>query len=295
MQHGSEKDSTDAVQVSELVLKNFHALEDNYQRHAGLQAPDYGLEDMNLLLGPMRPGELIVVGARPCSGLNAWLSMLVRHNSQRSEHPCRVAIFSLARSADAVSMHLLLSSASLNARKAERGSFDADAWRRLAGASGAMAEADVWIYGRSGMGVEEIREQCLRLAGRKGPQLVVIDSLQLLAGFAARDNRQQVIQALKALTEELAIPVVVTSELRRGIERRRDKSPRLSDFAAPRALERHADVMIALHRPGLYSTHSSSEGIIALHVLKQPGVITATIPARFDAHTERLDEFDEDA
>ncbi|HEY6414878.1 MAG TPA: DnaB-like helicase C-terminal domain-containing protein, partial [Acidimicrobiales bacterium] len=100
-----------------------------------------------------------------------------------------------------------------------------------------------------------------RIRAEHGLDLVVIDYLQLMQGRWRAENRQQEIseisRSLKALAKELEVPVVALSQLSRAVEARGDSSPRLSDLRESGALEQDADVIVFLHRPGLFKDNPS--------------------------------------
>jgi len=83
----------------------------------------------------------------------------------------------------------------------------------------------------------------------------VVDYLQLLhsTDHRSQENRQQEIadisSGIKALAKELKVPVLVLSQLKRELERDKNRKPRLSDLRESGAIEQDADLVGLLYKP----------------------------------------------
>jgi replicative DNA helicase len=93
-----------------------------------------------------------------------------------------------------------------------------------------------------------------------GVQLVVVDYLQLMhvEGMDRPDRVREVTLisgGLKAIAKEMNIPVLVASQLNRGVEMRQgaksESKPRLSDLRESGSIEQDADVVMLIHRKSL--------------------------------------------
>ena len=82
------------------------------------------------------------------------------------------------------------------------------------------------------------------------------------------------------LAKSLRLPVVLLSQLNRGIEQREDKRPRLSDLRDSGSIEQDADIVIGLFRPGYYDA-AAAESPDEICLMKCRQGSPSLIQARF--------------
>jgi replicative DNA helicase len=129
----------------------------------------------------------------------------------------------------------------------------------------------VWIDDTPGISILEMRSKARRLKTESGVGMIIVDYLQLMAGPAGVENRQQEVsqisRGLKALAKELSVPVVALSQLSRAPEQRtgENKRPQLSDLRESGAIEQDADLIMFLFRPEVYAEREAGQ-------LKDPDV-----------------------
>jgi replicative DNA helicase len=116
-----------------------------------------------------------------------------------------------------------------------------------------------------------------------GPRLVVVDSLQGLAGDGRSlpEEESGVVRSLKRLAVDHGIAMLATAQLAGAVAERPDPRPRLDDFGALGAVKHHADVVFGLFREEMYRKDPGTDGATELYVLKNRDGITGYVDLYF--------------
>jgi replicative DNA helicase len=243
-----------AVPVREVLTRTIEHIETLYRKKEHVTGVPTGFADLDRLTAGLQKADFIIIAGRPSAGKTAFALNVVQ---QVAVEAGRAAlIFSLEMSKEQLVQRLLCSEARVDSHRVRTGYLETGDWKRIGAAAGRLADAPLFIDDTANLSVLEARAKARRIRAEHGLDLVVIDYLQLMQGRWRAENRQQEIseisRSLKALAKELEVPVVALSQLSRAVEARGDSSPRLSDLRESGALEQDADVIVFLHRPGLY-------------------------------------------
>jgi len=122
----------------------------------------------------------------------------------------------------------------------------------------------------------------------KGKYIAFVDYLQLISGDTRLQRYLQigeVTRKLKRLTNELDIPIIIFSQINRGVDSREDKMPTLSDLRESGDIEQDSNAVIFL------AADKDDESIVNVRVAKNRAGKTATIPFRM---FKQLSLFEED-
>ena len=230
-----------------------------------------GFRHLDEKLCGLKPGDMIVVAARPsvgktslamniaeCVALGQDINGMPNKSDGGKKHP--VLIFSLEMGTEALAKRMLCGRAQVNSWRLVRGQMPhterVDACQRLFKAADELKVAPIYIDDTSAIDVMDMRARARRMKRTLGIELIVIDYLQLAnCREFAKQGRQletsRISGQIKAMAKELKIPVIVLSQLARGNEQRGDKDeiPRLSDLRDSGAIEQDADVVLLLRRP----------------------------------------------
>lgn len=104
-----------------------------------------------------------------------------------------------------------------------------------------------------------MQSQVLNLHRQSPIDLLVVDYLQLISVPKLGSRQEEVAsisQTLKQLARRLKIPIICLSQLSRGVERREEKRPLMSDLRDSGAIEQDADLVMFVYRPDYYQKPS---------------------------------------
>ncbi|MYL50279.1 replicative DNA helicase [Halobacillus litoralis] len=220
--------------------------------------------------GPQR-GDLIIVAARPSMGKTAFaLNMASGH--------CRnggsVDMFSLEMGAKQLLHRMISAEGNIDGQKWRTMSFSTEDYNKALDAIGVITDWQVDIHEKART-VSDIRAIVRRSVNEKNrdKHMVVIDYLQLMSSVGRYERRDLEVGAmtreLKLLARELDIPIILLSQLSRGVESRQDKRPMMSDLRESGNIEQDADVIGFLYRDDYYDAESENQNIVEIILGKQ--------------------------
>ena len=234
--------------------------------------------------GGFKPGELIILAARPGVGKT---TLAMEWAQRAADRAGTVAFFSLEMSESELWNRMAANQAGIPSHRLKTGHLSGFEWSKLEAAKDDLQQLPLLVNDQAEISVPEIRGQVDRAIARFGSVgLVVVDYLQLISSQrgsqAARQNESvrvaEISRGLKLLAKDRGVPVVVLSQLNRESEKRQGGRPQLSDLRDSGAIEQDADVVAFLHRkitPG-DDQDTSAELIIAKQRSGPTGVIYLT-------------------
>ncbi len=260
--------------MADLMMESYRELEERYSAKKVVTGIPTGFDDLDKMTAGMQRGDLIIVAGRPSMGKTAFSMNLAQNASIRGDDTGVVAVFSLEMSSQQIAMRMLACEARVDMQNLRTGRFSSEDWRKLAAASGSLAESAIYVDDTPAISVMELRSKCRRLKREaKKLDLVLIDYVQLMSGRTNSDNRAQEIseitRSLKGLAKELDVPVIALSQLNRSLEQRADKRPVMSDLRESGAIEQDADVIMFIYRDEVYNKKPDNEGLAEIIVAKQ--------------------------
>lgn len=241
------------------------------ENNGKLMGVSTGFGELDRVTGGFEKGQMVVLAARPGRGKTS-LALNIAHNvAVRNEQT--VAIFSLEMSAEDLALRMMCAEAEVNLGDARRGQIRDEDTGRLIEAMRRLNNGKLYIDASGHASVPEIRARCMRLSAKEPLGLIVIDYLQLMqsTGGGRKESRQQEVseltRSLKLLAGELQCPILVLSQLNRGVEsaNRRDRRPKLSDLRESGSIEQDADIVLFIaHKSDLEPPEDEEEEMDAV-------------------------------
>lgn len=211
-----------------------------------------GLRDLDEKFdGGLRPGELVIIGARPSMGKTA-LALTIGMNAAAAGHFCGMLSMEMPKHEVQNRQFSMISHVHLSKVKVAKRLNDFD-WSALSAAGEKVRKLPFYTTDKGSLNINQVRGMARKLKRRHGLKLLLVDYLGLMEGTDRKANRttqlEEATRGLKMLAKELEIPIVLLAQLNREVEKRPDQEPILSDLRDCGAIEQDADIVMFVHRP----------------------------------------------
>jgi replicative DNA helicase len=296
--------------VGELLGDVVNELQTRSMERRQITGVPTGFTKLDEITAGLQPENLLIVAARPGVGKTSWAINVATHAALNHNIP--VLIFSLEMSKFELMERMLAGEARIDSSRMRRGMIEYGDWKsHIYPAADRLTKAPILIDDSAAPNILELRAKARRFRGNPKyfPQtsdgrpplgLMVVDYLQLARGMGGRreESREREIadisRGLKALAKDLHIPVIAVSQLNRGLERREDKRPQLSDLRESGAIEQDADMILFIHREEMYGTEGAEKNKAELIIGKNRHGPTDTIPLTFQREYTKFQNYAED-
>lgn len=263
--------------VAPMMQRVFDRLEERSRNEGGIHGLSTSIDDLDALIGGLRPGGLYLLAARPKMGKTTLAQNITEHVALVKQLP--VVVFSFEMQPEELGDRMLSSIGGIDGNRIRSGELDDVDWTNVTAAMRRLRAAEIYVSRPKTARVEHVVAQVRRQHARKPLGLVVIDYLQLMQTNG--DNRAQgigdITRALKLMAGELGVPVLLLSQLNRKLEDRPDKRPIPADLRDSGAIEQDADAVIFIYRDEIYDRTSrwrgTAELIVALQRNGPPGEV----------------------
>lgn len=282
--------------ISEVLAKAVERIDALFEAKSPLTGISSGFADLDRYTCGLQAQDLIVIAGRPSMGKTTLAMNIAEHAAMKD---LTVLVFSMEMSSESLAMRTLSSLGRIEQQRIRSGQLQDDDWPRLTSAISLLSAKKLLIDDSGALSPFEVRAKARRVARAYGGlDLIVIDYLQLMRVPGNNEHRaaeiSEISRSLKALAKELKVPVIVGSQLNRGLEQRPEKRPVMSDLRESGAIEQDADLIMFIYRDEVYHKDSPDKGTAEIIIGKQRNGPTGTVKLTFLGHYSRFENYSSD-
>lgn len=256
----------DCTQINPMISEAYTLIQRAAKRTDGVSGLATGFTKLDKMTSGWQNGELITIGARPGMGKTSFVLSMLKNMTVNFKIP--VALFSLEMNNLQLINRLLTNVCDIPNEKIKSGQLAAYEWQQLEYKLKDILDAPFYVDNTPICKIDELCRKAYYLVKEKKVKLIVIDYIQLLYNnIKYSDNRYLELnyftRRLKSLAKELNIPIIVTSQMNRGIESREGiegKRPQLMDLRDSGTLCDDSDIVVFIHRPEYYKIFQDDRG-----------------------------------
>lgn len=231
---------------------------------------DTGFWRLDALLKGMRPGQLIVLGARPGVGKSAFLLNLALSVAKVG----KVVLFSMEMTAEELAQRGIVTRSKLTMDNLLDEGLNEETLPYATEPAGEISNlAPIILDDRPALSIEQLRA---RVRLHPDARLIIVDYLQLMQTSGKRDGRNwelgELTRNLKNFSAEVGIPIVVAAQLNRGTDD--TQRPGLRSLRDSGEIEAHASKVLLMWKTGV-------DNLVAIDVAKNRHGRTGVVQFEF--------------
>ena len=279
--------------MENVISKTVDYIHEMHENGTGLPT---GFDSIDSLLGGMRGGTLTVIAGRPSMGKSTLALNIADHVSKTKN----VLFYSLEMQQVQLMMKMVACDTEINLNKVDRNELSESENDRFYTGLSNKHKQHMTILDKGGVAVRDIVSKARQMNGQTGLDFIVIDYLQIMKYDKNKEISElgYITRELKYLSKELDIPIILLSQLSRGVEQRENKRPLMSDLRSSGEIEQDADCIIMVYRDEYYKKEESedkglAEIIVAKNRMGQIGWVKCKFEGQFSKFSDmELDIYD---
>ena len=287
-----EKIESNLKAAKDVTNSFLEKLDHRFHHQGEIQGLKTGFTDLDSALNGMEGGNLIIVAGRPSMGKTSFAFNIAENLAVKQNKV--VAGFSLEMPEQELIQRSVSSLSGVSYTAMKTGRIKDEQWKLITKATGQLSNSNLHIDETAGLSVMQIRSRMRKLQRKQGLDLVVIDYLQLMTHPKADRHDLSVgetTKQLKSMAKEFNIPIILLSQLNRGLEQRQDKRPVMADLRESGAIEQDADVIMFVYRDEVYDDESVDKGKAEIIIRKNRNGATCAVTLTFQGYLMKFDNF----
>ena len=243
------------------IQKDFQEhLENLLVAKGNLSGVSSGFTELDYLTSGLKPGELIVVAARPGMGKTTFAMNVASYIAMNAPSKKNVVIYSLEMGIMELMMRFVAAESFSDHSNLKRGNVSPEEKKGVFKTIEKLCNSSLFIDDSGDLSIWECvaRTRKFQVELKQQGQeigLVIIDYLQLMSDPDARKFGRQhevatISRNLKQLAKFINAPVLALSQMNRSVEQRRGDwaRPQLSDLRESGAIEQDADIVMFIYK-----------------------------------------------
>lgn len=233
-----------------------------------------GLSELDTMTAGFKPGELIVIGARPSMGKTGisltFLNSFCKANKKVLYFSFEMSTLDMMKRLISSICHIDLHKLNLKKENGKR-NLNHKEYTSISEAFAVVADYQV-TWHEQPCNVSQMRSISKKVKRQNGLDCIFVDHLGKVVPTNPNTSRYEQISDsirwLKNLAKELDVPVIVLSQLSRKVEDRQNKRPMMSDLRESGEIEQESDLVMFLYRDEYYYSDTDNPGIMEILVEK---------------------------
>ena len=269
-----------------IVGKTIDYIEDVNKYGTGLSS---GFDSLDALTNGFREGSLNVLAGRPAMGKSTLALNIASHLSDTKN----VLFFSLEMSQVQLAMKMISSYTEIALNTVEKGHLNSNDEQKWYEGLAKVGNKNMTIIDKSGLSMANIFSMSKKLNSERKIDIILIDYLQIMKYNKGNEVSElgNITRELKHLAKVLQIPIIILSQLSRGVESRENKRPFMSDLRSSGEIEQDADLIMFVYRDDYYHDDSPDRGLAELIVAKnrmgQSGFVKCNFEGKYSKFSDQ--------
>mgnify|MGYP001219950427 CR=1 FL=1 len=234
----------------------------------GISGIPSGFKALDKITSGWQDGDLIAIGGRPGMGKTSFILSMIKNIVVDNKIP--TMLFSPCMSPQNIVNRILFNMCLIPIDRIQNGMLEPYEWGCIDSNINILNECSLFIDSSPILKIDDLCKKAKEAVIGNGVRIIFIDYLQMLyQEVQYSDNRYLELnyftRRLKSLARELEIPIIVTSQLNRDIEKRGDcgyiyNRPQLTDFRDSGTICDDCDIAMFIHRPEYYHEYTDDLG-----------------------------------
>lgn len=241
--------------IKTLVNKSISDIENINNRRKDLTGIPSGLVELDKITLGWQKSELIIIGARPAMGKTAFALSIARNAA--IDFGKSVAIFGVGATSIELTTRLIAIESEISTDKLKRLSRVNFEWEQINSKIKKLKEAPLFIDDTAGITISEIIAESYKLKEQQNIDLIIIENLQDIyddsSRYLGKQDISMIIRALKSLASFIGVPLIISSQMSRTVERRENYHPIITDLFQGNMIKSYASTIMFIHRPEYYN------------------------------------------